>query len=326
MKYEDNDFYNKTILIDADSLCYTAIGDSFEVAKEKLEWKIQKIRNVINYSGEKFIYYLTVGKTFRNILQNDYKANRKYVKSDNVKLLKEYFIENYSNKEDSDVIFEEGFEADDLICDKYREDSDNYVICSIDKDILYNMVGTHINLYDLSIVKTNEEDSIEHFFIQIIKGDPVDNIPNLMKGIGPVKLKIMKELTNLSYEDMGKYICYKKNIDYKTRYRMLYCGKSEDIIVSENKIIENIIIDSYISFGKYIIDKPEKIKKETIIEKVSKRKIKLKDKIDFGKYKNNMVWGELYYKDRNYFNWLNINTNDKRIKDILKFMIDNYNQ
>ena len=39
-----NNFSNKTILVDADSLCFSAKNDTYEVSVDKLMWKINKIK------------------------------------------------------------------------------------------------------------------------------------------------------------------------------------------------------------------------------------------------------------------------------------------
>jgi 5'-3' exonuclease len=310
MRLNDNCYYGKTILIDADSLCFTSITDDLETALSKLEWKLDRLKKIINWNGQKFIFFLTLGKSFRNILQHDYKENRVQLRSDNVKKLKEYIIKKYKGKKETDVIFEDGYEADDLICDMYRQDSDNYLLCSVDKDILYNNPGKHINMYDLgprvnSIVEVTEDEAIDNFYLQVIKGDAIDNIPDLIKGIGPVKLNLIKELTNLSYEEISKYICYKKGIDFTTRYRMLYCGKSEGFLLDGSNIEYNEVIDAFLENGKYVIKKEKsKVTKYTPNSKAP------------GKHKDK-TWLEVKELDITYIDWMINATSNKELKEML---------
>jgi hypothetical protein len=321
MNINDECFYGKKILIDADSLCFTSLNDDYETAKSKFEWKIERLKKWINWSGEEMIFFLTIGKSFRNTLQPDYKKNRVQLRSDNVKKLKNYIIEEYSKKEHVDVLFEEGYEADDLICDMYRSSPDDYVLCSIDKDVLYNLPGKHVNLFKLKsndepFVYVTEEEAYNNFYKQIILGDKVDNIPSLLKGIGPVKLEIMKKLTNLTFEDITKYICYKKNIEYKNRWRILYCGKSEDIELEDNNIENNDIINSYIEIGKYIIDK-------TMITKQKNRESLKKyspDSLAPGKYKDK-TWLEVKEIDISYIKWMISATNNKHLRNMLEELL-----
>lgn len=305
----------KTIIIDADSLCYVGGEDTIEIAIEKLESKINKIKRVCN--SDDLIMYLTIGKTFRNVLLETYKGNREQSKrSDNVKLLKNYLIEKYN------AIYEEGLEADDLVMDKYREDMNKYIICSIDKDILKNIEGRHLNLYNYEFKTITKEEAFDNLHIQTIIGDPTDNIPTLMKGIGPAKLKVLKHLTGLSYEEISKYICHKKEMNYTTRYRLLYCGRSEDIKLIENKIEYNEIIDSYIETGKYIIKKTEKtkLKNKVKIEKSTNKYTP--DSMAPGKHKDK-TWLEVSKQDPNYIKWMISATKDKELKNMLQELLDN---
>lgn len=325
MKLNENNYVNKTILIDADSLCFTSENDTYEVAQEKLEWKINRIKNRIDYKNQNILFFLTFGKSFRNELYTEYKAQRT-VKPENVKLLKQYIIDTYSKKENTDVIFEKGFEADDLICDVYRTDPDNYILCSIDKDIIKNMVGKHINLYSYDFILTNEEDAYTHFYTQIIKGDKIDNIPDIAKGIGPAYLKNIKMMSELNYEQIAKYICYKKNIDYKTRYRLLYCGNSENIILEENKIFENNEIDYWLGLCDGFEKKKIKTKQKNIIGE-KKYKNRLKEKYNPkvmmapGKHKDK-TWYEVSLCDPKYIKWMISVTEDLELKNMLVDLIN----
>lgn len=337
MKYIDNCFNGKTILIDADSLCYTSHLDDFETAKNKLDWKIERIRKHLNWGGEKFIYFLTMGKSFRNDLLVTYKENRRAIRPDTVKQLKEYIINSFNIPDDehfpSEVILKEGYEADDLICDMYREDIENYVLCSIDKDILYNMVGRHINLYDISEVTTNEFEAEEHFYKQIIKGDTVDNIPNLLPGVGDSRLEKLKEYSGISYKKIGMSICEKLNINYNTRYRLLYCGDSEELEIPY-EIIENDAVNDFIDYSNKKIkltDIDKKYKKSIKKEKPNKKIIKRKTIKEYsptdkapGKHKDK-TWLEVKEVDTNYINWMIGATKDNKLKEMLEKLL-NYNE
>lgn len=302
----------KTILIDADSLCYVGANDNLETAIDKIESKINKIKRICN--SDNLIMYLTIGKTFRNILLETYKENRDKVKrSDNVKLLKEYLIKKYN------AIYEEGLEADDLLMDKYREDMNKYVICSIDKDILKNIEGRHLNLYNYEFVEITKEEAFDNLHIQTIIGDPVDNIPSIIKGVGPAGLKTLKKLTNLSYQEICKYICYKKGIDYKTRFRLLYCGRSENIEIIENVITNNEIINDYIEAGKYVT---KKVNEKKIKNKDKKEKIKYTpESLAPGKHKGK-TWSQVNQEDPGYIKWMIGATKDKELKNMLENLIN----
>ncbi|RRO12364.1 exodeoxyribonuclease X C-terminal domain-containing protein [Flavobacteriaceae bacterium 14752] len=304
MNVIENIYDNKKVLIDADSLCYTREGDSIDVGISKLEWKLDKIREITNQTGDDFLFYLTEGKTFRNELSETYKAQRKK-KHANVREIKAYLKCNYNTK------LERGYEADDLIADDYREDPNNTLICSVDKDILYNLTGKHINLYNFQFVVTTAEEAEEHFYKQIIFGDKVDNIEKLVKGLGDKRLNCIKQACRLSFKEIGKYLCLKKGINYTTRYRLLYMGKSEHISLDE-KIHEKIDeIDNFIDYENFTYKtnkrKPKKKKKQFVWHFNSPAP---------GKYRGK-TWKEVHEVDENYVNWMLNVTTDKGLIDML---------
>lgn len=299
-KYSD-----KQILIDADSLCYTKEGDSLDVAISKLEWKLDKLREITQQTGDDFIFYLTEGKTFRNELDSNYKAQRKK-KHSNVKELKAYIKSNYIVK------VEKGYEADDLIADDYREDPINNLICSIDKDILHNLEGKHINLYNYNFVKTTPTQAEEHFYKQIIYGDTVDNIDKLIKGIGDARLKDIQRVSKMSIKEIGKYLCKRKGIDYTTRYRMLYMGKSEHIDLNDSEHDKINEIDNFIDYKTFEYKTNKKAKR-------AKKKNKFVYHFNSpapGKHKGK-TWEEAYEEDSSYVDWMLSVTKDKGLKDML---------
>lgn len=309
----------KKVIIDADSLCFIGPNDPLERAINKLELKIELIQELCKSSNIKF--YLTMGKTFRNEIYSEYKENRKdKVISDNVKKLKNYLIEKYN------AIYEQGYEADDLVMDEYRKDMKNSILCSIDKDLLKNIEGIHLNLYSYEFVKVTKEEAIENFHLQTIIGDPTDNIPSISKGMGPSRLKQLKHQTGLSYEEICKYICYKKEIDYKTRYRLIYCGKSEDIEITENKITENQIIDMTLLCYNSQVNKMFKTKIKNENKKTRIKNIKVgnwkPESPAPGKYKGH-TWLYVLQNDPNYVNWFISVTDKEDLKQMLQEMVKN---
>jgi len=218
----------KTILVDADSLCFHAFDISLEQALETLENKIKNIKYITK--SDDLVFFLTIGRNFRFDLLPTYKQNRDGNKRPEfTKEMKQYLIDKYNAIQNSEL------EADDMVCDVYRSDPDKYMIASIDKDILYNMVGTHLNLYNMTLVETGIEKSYEHFHKQLIIGDVTDNIPSLCKGIGENRLKDISKISNKTYEEIAQYLCNRFNECYKTRYRLLYCGELnlDDIEIKE---------------------------------------------------------------------------------------------
>jgi len=310
----------KTLLIDADSLCFSREGLSYENAIEVLESKIQRIKESVSIYGiKKYKFYLTIGRNFRFDILPSYKDNRNYSKRDpNVNLLKNYLVEKYKAKYDITL------EADDLVCDEYRKDMNNNMIASIDKDLLLNLPGCHLNLMKLNFINISEEKSIDNFYQQVIKGDSIDNIPNLLPKVGDKRLEDLLELSGMSYKEISYYICHKLNINYRDRYRLLYCGCSTNIEIDEYiHESDNDIVDKFIKFSKGEIKYQDiKSKKDIKPKSLPKRSIICYDEvIDFGKYKGTK-FTDLYDSDKSYFNWLYNTTLNKGLKYRLDIILD----
>ena len=210
-------------LIDADSLLYKA-GFSYE---EKTNWNelenelgivkepsisitsdIIEARNAIDGLIENIRFktgcdeievWLTGHNNFRYEVLESYKSNRK----DSRKPvafgnLWDYLITHY------DALVADDYEADDVVVYKKSKYPDDYFLCAIDKDVLYQTVGTHYNYGNDELITTTPYDSLRFFYYQILKGDQVDGykgVPN----IGHVKAnKILDEAegnsNNLEWE------------------------------------------------------------------------------------------------------------------------------
>jgi 5'-3' exonuclease len=86
------------------------------------------------------------------------------------------------------AIAADGREADDLLriwANECRSHNIDYVICSIDKDLLM-IPGKHYNIKHKTITEVSELDAKRNFYEQVLKGDATDNIPGIWK-MGPVK-------------------------------------------------------------------------------------------------------------------------------------------
>lgn len=81
----------------------------------------------------------------------------------------EYIMQNYASA------FEEGLEADDIIC--ALQSDDTYVV-SNDKD-LKQIAGWHFDESKVNIYEVSGEESLRHIAYQLICGDSTDNIPGL---------------------------------------------------------------------------------------------------------------------------------------------------
>ena len=86
----------------------------------------------------------------------------------------------------------DGREADDLIrtwANEARRADQDYIICSIDKDLRCIPGKHYIMHYDpekQKVLDISAEEAMRHYYEQLLKGDPVDNIPGVPR-VGEVK-------------------------------------------------------------------------------------------------------------------------------------------
>lgn len=179
-------------LIDADIVCYR-IGFASEDVNEKLclarcaEFMEELVMKpwVGDYQG-----FLTGSNNYRKeiAVTAPYKGNRTQERPKHYDLIREYLEKAWG------CVVVEGQEADDAIGIKAYEydDTEDYVIMSIDKDL--DMIrGWHYNFIKDNKYFVNDQEAIKHFYTQILTGDRVDNIVGL-KGIGPKKAaKILED-------------------------------------------------------------------------------------------------------------------------------------
>lgn len=207
-------------LVDADSLIYKS-GFTFE---EKFAWNELELelgleedpesyftsdvllaKNAIdgimenikfNTGCDEVELWLTSGHNFRTDVYPLYKSNRKDSrKPTDYNELKAYLISKYKANVAT------GYEADDVVVYKKTNDPEEYFLCAIDKDVLYQTEGTHYNYNNDEFISITKEEADRFFYYQTLTGDIVDGYPGC-PGIGKVKAnKILDqaEEDNISY-------------------------------------------------------------------------------------------------------------------------------
>jgi hypothetical protein len=202
-------------LIDADVLRYEigacVEGDDgplpFDVAAEYLDAAVERIATAVE--ADSVCMYLTDGGNFRNeiAVTKPYKGNRKSEKPFHFANLTTYIKNQYEWKS------VDGLEADDLMAIDQLDSEDllDTVICTRDKD-LRMIPGWHYGwecgkqpemfkkwvTYDGKLWKTEKGkvcgEGMSFFYLQLLVGDTVDNIPGC-PGIGDSKAwKILGDL------------------------------------------------------------------------------------------------------------------------------------
>ena len=219
---------NATALIDGDILVYRVGFSTNEPDEEK--FAVSRMGNfvdrLIRLEGiETYEGYLTGKNNYRSEIATEqaYKGNRKDARKPvHYDSLREYLVSKWGFT----VI--DGQEADDAMGIKaYELPEDSSCIMTIDKDL--DMIrGWHYNFVKEDLYYVTEKEAIKNFYIQILTGDRVDNIPGI-KGIGPVKAK--KILENCTTEkSLFKAVSekYDHDIDKLTeRGRLLWIRRKE---------------------------------------------------------------------------------------------------
>jgi 5'-3' exonuclease len=219
---------NATALIDGDILVYRVGFSTNEPDEEKFALsrmgnfvdRLIRLEGIETYEG-----YLTGKNNYRSEIATEqaYKGNRKDARKPvHYDSLREYLVSKWG------FTVVDGQEADDAMGIKaYELPEDSSCIMTIDKDL--DMIrGWHYNFVKEDLYYVTEKEAIKNFYIQILTGDRVDNIPGI-KGIGPVKAK--KILENCTTEkSLFKAVSekYDHDIDKLTeRGRLLWIRRKE---------------------------------------------------------------------------------------------------
>jgi DNA polymerase-1 len=176
-------------IVDADSCIYQAAWQQ-ETVEEALEnYKAILHKNWIDpLWADETVMYCAGKDNFRYKLCPQYKANRKEPHKDAslFKPLTEYIVEKGL------AIPSHGMEADDMVRMKAivcKEKELDHIVVHIDKD-LDCIEGDHYNPKKELFYRIDEDAADLHYWLQILKGDPTDNLPGLPK-VGPKKAEKM---------------------------------------------------------------------------------------------------------------------------------------
>ena len=213
-------------LIDADSILYKS-GFSYE---EKIDWNelerdldvtketsisitsnLVEAKNAIDGLVENMMFktgcdsyelWLTGGNNFRYDVEPTYKSNRKGSRKPiGFTELWQYLMDKY----DAQVAV--GYEADDVVVTKKTNHPEEYFLCAIDKDVLYQSEGTHYNYGTDEFITTTASEANRFFYYQILAGDTVDGYKGIPK-IGKVKAeKLLDETEPSEYWEACVDLC-----------------------------------------------------------------------------------------------------------------------
>ena len=198
-------------LIDADTVVFGACSvkeyvDTVDVGVGSMDFKeiyaidleaayahaSDKINGILEATGCKdFELHFTLGRnSFRYTrVDSEYKANRLGGRAPaGLKDLKELFIARNPEK----AFMWEEVEADDVVILKKKVEPEKYMLCAVDKDVLFTLPGKHFNYYsradyniEMKFIEVEEIDAMRHMYFQALMGDSGDNVIGL-KGVGKV--------------------------------------------------------------------------------------------------------------------------------------------
>ena len=173
------------------------------------------------------------------------KGNRKYGNKPIIfPAIKEYLRQRWGCVSISEL------EADDLVS-LYHKPFET-VICSPDKDVLYQNRGLHYNYGKAEMVLVDDIEAITFLWKQTLMGDSTDGIPGLPKvGVKTAELW----LKDIGREDMpafvlNKYIEAFGNSEgiciFAETFKLIYILKTEkDVLRETNILLPNLIFYEY---------------------------------------------------------------------------------
>ena len=214
-------------LIDGDSLIYYEMGKpTLEEALESLDGRLHQMfemTHATHYAG-----FLTIGKCFRYdaAKTKPYKGNRKCGNKPIIfPALKEYLRQEWK------FISIPELEADDLVS-VYHEPMKT-VICSPDKDVLYQNKGIHYNYAKAETVIVDETEAETFLWKQMLMGDSTDGIQGIPK-VGPktadtwLKDLIPNEMPTFVLEKYIEKFGYAKGItNFAETFKLIYILKDK---------------------------------------------------------------------------------------------------
>jgi len=190
----------KIALIDGDSLIYYEMNKpTLEEALESLDARLEQMFEQVE--ATEYAGFLTSGRCFRYAAAKTkpYKGNRKYGEKPYIfPAIKEYLRQHWGFTSVPEL------EADDLV--SIYHDPLKTVICSPDKDVLYQNRGIHYNYGKAEIVTVDDIESIKFLWKQMLMGDSTDGIQGIPK-VGPKTADAW--LKDINSDDMPTFVLQK---------------------------------------------------------------------------------------------------------------------
>jgi len=231
-------------LIDGDSLIYYEMGKpTLEEALTSLDGRLQQMfemTHATHYAG-----FVTAGRCFRYAAAKTkpYKGNRKYGDKPIIfPAIKEYLKQMWGFTSVPEL------EADDLV--SVYHDPLKTVICSPDKDVLYQNKGIHYNYGKSESIIVDENEAMQFLWKQMLMGDSTDGIGGLPK-VGPktadtwLKPLLPNEMPEFVLNKYIETFEYSEGISkFAETFKLVYMLKSKEDVLRETGInLQDIVLN-----------------------------------------------------------------------------------
>lgn len=208
---------------------------TLEEALESLDGRLQQIFEITH--ATKYAGFLTSGRCFRYAAAKTkpYKGNRKYGDKPIIfPAIKEYLRQEWGFTSVPEL------EADDLV--SIYHDPLKTVICSPDKDVLYQNKGVHYNYGKAESIVVDENEALTFLWKQMLMGDSTDGIQGIPK-VGPKTADTwLKDLLPNEMPEfvLNKYIekfgIFAGVSNFAETFKLIYMLKSKEEALKETGI------------------------------------------------------------------------------------------
>ena len=234
-------------LIDGDSLIYYEMGKpTLEEALRSLDGRLQQMFEMTH--ATKYAGFLTAGKCFRYTAAKTkpYKGNRKKGGKPIIfPAIKEYLRQVWGFTSVPEL------EADDLVSIYHNDKNTNTVICSPDKDVLYQNIGEHYNYGKAEKTVCLEGYDIKFLWTQMLMGDSTDGIQGIPK-VGPKTAETWLEEVHTDKMPifvLNKYIekfgIHNGISKFAETFKLIYILKSKEDALRETNIeLPELVVNS----------------------------------------------------------------------------------
>ena len=193
------------LIIDYNNICFTLMNlidptkDYFIALKTAIYEKIRSLNQ--RFKPDEIIIAMDSGNSYRKEICSYYKSsrgNKRIIRFDATTWTDFYELINLIQTEIKryfpyKIIKVNKCEADDVIAIIAQTSKERVVICSKDKDFR-QLLNDRIKLFDPLKFKFIEEENPERYMIeQIIKGDSIDDVYNILSRVGMINRTLTKQ-------------------------------------------------------------------------------------------------------------------------------------